>query len=170
MTRISESAFEYYVSLGEGRSYGNVAGHFGVSKRAIVKHAKRHRWAERLSKIEEAAQERVDQKLVESIEETRLRHFKILRAMASRAVKAIQEYPLTSGMEGIRAAETVIKLERLLQGQPTERTAADVEAVVRREFEAFMVADEETPSTVGRRVDAGEHEDDCDDDGEAQAE
>jgi len=42
-------------------------------------------------------------------------------------------------MEGIRAAEAVIKLERLLAGEPTERTHADIEAAVRGEYEAFMV-------------------------------
>ncbi len=147
--RLPDDAFEYYVALGPERSYSAVAEHYGLSKRAITKAAQRQHWTERLERIERDAQVRVDQKLTETIEEQRIRHTKMLRAMASRAVKAIQEYPLTSGMEGLRAAEAVIKLERLLAGDATNRTELSVEQIVKREYEQFMVpsdADDEEGS------------------------
>jgi len=137
--RIPVGAFEHYVSLGNRRSYEQVASHFGVTKRAVTKAASRERWAERLAKIEHDAQNRIDEKLTESLEQMHLRHTKMLRAMASRAVKALQEYPLTSGMEGLRAAEAVIKLERLVAGEVTERGATSVEMLIRNEYDQLMV-------------------------------
>jgi len=137
-SRIPIGAFEFYVGLGNDRSYEVVASHFHVTKRAITKAAARERWSERLEKIEREAQTRVDEKLVESIEQMRLRHTKMLRAMASRAVKALQEFPLTSGMEGLRAAEAVIKLERLVAGEVTERGATSVEVLIKGEYEQIM--------------------------------
>jgi len=136
--RIPIGAFEHYVSLGNGRSYEQVATHFGVTKRAVTKAAARERWSERLTKIERDAQTRVDEKLTESLEQMHLRHTKMLRAMASRAVKALQEYPLTSGMDGLRAAEAVIKLERLVAGEVTERGASSVEVLIRSEYDQIM--------------------------------
>lgn len=136
--RIPIGAFEHYVSLGNGRSYDQVANHFGVTKRAVTKAAARERWSERLEKIERDAQTRVDEKLTESLEQMHLRHTKMLRAMASRAVKALQEYPLTSGMEGLRAAEAVIKLERLVAGEVTERGVSSVEVLIRSEYDQIM--------------------------------
>ena len=152
--RIPIGAFEYYVGLGNDRSYELVASHFHVTKRAITKAAARERWVERLEKIERDAQTRVDEKLTESLEQMRLRHSKMLRAMASRAVKALQEYPLTSGMEGLRAAEAVIKLERLVAGEVTERGATSVELLIKGEYEQIM-----QPVLV----DANADEDDLDD-------
>lgn len=136
--RIPIGAFEYYVGLGNDRSYELVASHFHVTKRAVTKAAARERWSERLEKIERDAQTRVDEKLTESLEQMRLRHSKMLRAMASRAVKALQEFPLTSGMEGLRAAEAVIKLERLVAGEVTERGATSVELLIKGEYEQIM--------------------------------
>lgn len=136
--RIPIGAFEHYVSLGNGRSYDQVATHFNVTKRAVTKAAARERWSERLAKIERDAQTRVDEKLTESLEQMHLRHTKMLRAMASRAVKALQEYPLESGMEGLRAAEAVIKLERLVAGEVTERGASSVEVLIRNEYDQIM--------------------------------
>ena len=58
--KIPSDAFEYYVSLGPGRSYRSVAEHYEVTKRAVTKHAAREGWAERLDKIEQEAREGSD--------------------------------------------------------------------------------------------------------------
>ncbi len=47
MKRIPPEAFETYVRLGPGRSYRQVAEHYGVSKRAITSFAAREGWPER---------------------------------------------------------------------------------------------------------------------------
>jgi hypothetical protein len=67
--------------------------------------------------------------------------------MASRAAKAIADHPLSTGMEGIRAAETVIKLERLLAGEPNDRSALTVEQTTRRELDQFLAPKSSGPNT-----------------------
>ena len=136
--RIPEDAFDYYVSLGVERSYRAVADHFGATKRAITKIAARDGWAARLAKIEQTARERSDQRLAETLEEIRSRHLKTLRAMNARALSALQQFPLNSGMEAMRAAEMVIKLERLIVGEPSERTEVGIEEITRLEVARFL--------------------------------
>lgn len=150
--KIPEDAFAYYVSLQEERSHEAVAKFFGVSKRAVTKAAARQDWAARLEKIERDGRERADKKLAEAAGEVHLRHRKMLQGMAGRAVKAIAEFPLTSGMEGMRAAEMVIKLERLIAGEPTERV--DIAGTIKRECQTLLLK-------------PGEEEDWGDDDGDS---
>jgi hypothetical protein len=141
--KLGAEVFSFYVSLGDDRSYAAVAKHYGVSKRAVVKAASRENWTARLAEIEREARERADQQLTESLAEVRARHMKMLKVMAGRAIKALSEYPLTSGMEGARVAETVIKLERLVVGEASERTVLSVEQITRREIETLLTLDDD---------------------------
>ena len=147
--RIPEGAFELYVSLGQDRSFQAVADHYGVSKRAVTKVAARDEWSERLEKIERQAREASDRKLAETLEDMRTRHLKTIRAMQARALSALRQYPLSSGMEAMRAAEMTIKLERLIAGAPTDRSELSVEEVTRREIQTLLVP-------VGQEKDDGE--------------
>lgn len=141
--KIPPEAFNYYVALGPDRSYRAVAEHFGVSKRGVTKRAAAENWAERLEKIEAEAREKSDKRLAETVEEMRTRHLKTLRAMSSRALSALKQYPLTSGMDAMRSAELVIKLERLVVGEPSERTAMSVEETTRREIHNLLIVEED---------------------------
>ena len=140
--RIPPDAFEYYVSLGEDRSYKRVADHYKFTKRAIQNLAHREDWARRLEKIEHESRARTDKRLGETLDDIRERHLKTLRAMNGRALEALRTYPISSGMDAIRAAESVIKLERLIVGEPTDRSAVSVEEVIKREFTRWMDDDE----------------------------
>jgi hypothetical protein len=137
--KIPPEAFSFYVGLGHERSYQAVADHFGISKRAVTDLAGRESWTARLEKIEMEAREKSDEKLAESVAETRTRHVKMIRAMQARALSALKQYPLTSGMDAIRAAEMTIKLERLVLGEASERTEVSVEEVTRREIHDLLV-------------------------------
>lgn len=136
--KIPEDAFDFYVGLGVGRSYQAVADRYEVTKRAVTKHAATDGWAERLSRIEAEARERSDKRLIETIDEIRGRHLQTLKVMNARAVAALQQFPLNSGMEAMRAAEMVIKLERLIVGEPSERTEVGIEEITRREVARFL--------------------------------
>ena len=72
--RIPPDAFDFYVNLGQARSYATVAEKFGVSKRAVQKRADKEDWSERLEKIEMEAREKSDQRLIETIEDMNTRH------------------------------------------------------------------------------------------------
>ena len=140
-TRIPHEAFDLYVSLGPDRSYRQIAARYDVSKRAITKLAVREDWAARLKKIEHQARERSDAKLTETVEQMRTRHLTLLKAMSARVVTALREFPLNSGMEAMRAAETVIKLERLITGEPSERTELTVEETTKREMDRWLTVE-----------------------------
>ena len=137
--RIPSDAFEFYVGLGPSRSYQGVAERYGVTKRGIAKHASRDGWRERLDRIEQEAREKSDEKLVDVLGETRDRHLKTVRFMQARALTALKQYPLSSGMEAMRAAELAIKLERLIVGEPSERTEMNIEEITKRELEHWLV-------------------------------
>lgn len=142
MQRLPDEAFASYVNLGPGRSYQAIANEYGVHKRTVVRTAEREGWATRLGAIEQKAREAVDAQLVGELQERKLRQRKLVLAVASRAAKAISEFPLKSGIEGIRAAELAIKLERLLDGEATENTSLDIEQVIRKECQELLSVEE----------------------------
>ena len=143
MSKIPPEAFDFYVSLGPSRSYQAVAAEYGVTKRAVVKFASREGWTDRLQSIQAESRAKGDQRIVESLEEMRERHLMTLKVMNARAVAALKQYPLSSAMEAMRAAEMVIKLERLIVGDPGERTALSVEEITRREMENWLEGGDE---------------------------
>ena len=83
-SKIPPDAFDHYVAQGPQRSYEATSKHFGVSKCAVAKKAKKEDWTGRLAKIEANARAASDQRLAESLGEMNDRHIKLLRAMGSR--------------------------------------------------------------------------------------
>jgi len=140
--RIPSDAFERYCAM-DRRSYRVLAEQLGVSTRAITKCAARENWTERLSAIEQEARERSDEKLTESMEEMRTRHLRTLRAVHGRAVAALRSYPLTSASEAVRAIDVAVRLERLVAGDPAERTELTVRETTRGEIERLLARDDE---------------------------
>lgn len=141
--RIPPEAFEFYLGLGPGRSYQAVADRYSVSKRAVVKHAAREQWAQRVAQVQREARAEGDKKLAAELGDMHERHVKMLKAMAVRALNGIKEFPLTSGMEAIRAAELVIKLERIIAGEPEERGELSVEEIIREEMHELLEREED---------------------------
>ena len=144
--KIPDDASERYVALRANRSHQALAEDLGVSKRAVTKCAVREKWTERLTKIEQTARDRSDQKLTESMEQMRDRHLATLKAMHARALSGLMQYPLTNGMDAMRAAEMAIKLERLVAGEPSDRTQIDLAQVTRDEMRRLL-----TTEPVGAR-------------------
>ena len=134
-------AFSYFVALGPGRTHQAVADHFDVNIRTVQRAAKSEDWQARLVGIEKEARQVTDKSLAEDIAEMNLRHRKILRAMASRAAKALSEFPLKDGMQAIKAAEIVIKLEQKLAGESEESESVNVEQIIKREFALLMTTE-----------------------------
>lgn len=137
--RIPADAFDFYASLGMARSYQAVAEKYGVSKQAVTKHAVQHRWAERLTAIEQRARERSDQKLQETIEELNERHLKMLRIIETKALEALRVMPLDSAMDAVRALEISMRQTRLIRGEPTDHTTVDVVDLIRREHSDWLL-------------------------------
>lgn len=140
--RIPSDAFEFYVGQGPDRSYQKVADHFGVSKRAVTKLGGRDRWQDKISELERKSRVSAEKKVLESLEAMNLRHLRSLKVVQGKALEAMRSMPLGTAMEAVRALDMAIRQERLVRGQPSDRTAVSVEEVVKREYERWMRPEE----------------------------
>ena len=154
-SKIPSDAFDHYVAQGVGRSYQATADHYGVSKCAITKCAKRENWVERLAKIEADARAISDRALTESIAEMQERHAKTLKAIHARSIEALRAYPIDNCMDAVKAAELVIRLERLMAGEASKRTALSIEEITRHEIRTLLrVEPSEQPRLVEAQVES----------------
>lgn len=133
-----DDAFAFWVALGMHRTYGKVAKRYAVTNRSIVVLARNDRWQARLADIERGAKAVMDDALAKEKGEALIQHKRLISAIAARAAKALHDLPLSTGMEGVRAAEIAIKLDRLISGDSTAQTAVVVESVTRQEIDRFV--------------------------------
>lgn len=157
--KIPPDAFDVYVNLGPSRNYETLALKYGVTKRAITKAAKRERWQERVLELERKAREGADQKILESLESMNLRHLKSLKVIQGKALEALRSMPLESAMEAVRALDISIRQERVIRGEPGERTAINVEEVVRREYDRWMKVETEIVGETQNREEKSNEQD-----------
>jgi len=132
--KLSNDAFAFYWSMGSDRSYQDVAKKYSVSKRAVTKLATREKWQERIRELEKQAHDNLEKKMLESLEQMNERHIKICKLIQRKAFEALKSMPVTAAMDAVRALDMSIKQERLIRGEPTERTA-NVEEIIKKEYE-----------------------------------
>ncbi|MBK8977083.1 MAG: hypothetical protein U1E73_09315 [Planctomycetota bacterium] len=147
--KLPKDAFEYYVSLGDGRSYQAVARHFAVTKRAVTNRARKEEWQQRVAEIEAKARQGAEQRLAEALEDMNGRHIKSLRIVQARALEALRDMPLQTAMEAVRALDVAIRQERLIRGEPSDRTAIQVEDVIRREYSRWLTVEGDDAEEAG---------------------
>lgn len=140
MAKIPATALEFYISLGPQRSYQAVAKHFGVNTRSVAKRAKKEEWQRRVAEIEAKARQVSEQRAQETLEEMNTRHLKSVRVIQAKALEALRSLPLASGMDAVRALDMALKHERLVRGEPSERTAVTVEDTIKREYSRWLTA------------------------------
>lgn len=144
-TKIPLESFDFYVALGPSRSYDKVAEHYAATKRTVTRHAKKERWPERLAEVERKAREESDKNAVAVIREMDERHLKIAKALQGKALEALRSMPLDRGADVIRALDLGIKQERLIHGEPGERSAVSVEEATKREMERWLTVERSDP-------------------------
>jgi hypothetical protein len=147
--KIPADAFDFYVGLGVARSYQAIAKRYGATKGAVVAFAKREHWQERLAEIEAKVRKAGDERAAESLEEVRSRHLKAARAIQAKAIQALQTMSLSSAMEAVRALDLGVRTERLLIGEPSERTAVSIEELIKSEMRDLLVVAEDGESEAG---------------------
>jgi hypothetical protein len=141
--KIPADAFQYYVSLGPQASYEAVAKHYQVTKRSVTKVAAREGWQARLEEIQRKAREGATEKAIETLEAMNDRHVKALRFLQGKAIEILKNSSLGSGIDAAKALELAIRQERLIRGEPSERSALTIEDVIKREYARWMVPDDE---------------------------
>ena len=155
--RIPPAAFEFYASLGVDRSYAKVAKRFGVTKRAILRCAKREDWQRRIDELDLKARDASEKRAVESIEQMNDRHLRAMKIIQAKALEALKSHSLESAMDAIRALDLASRTERVIRGQPGDRSVVSIEEIVRTEYERWLVVPAvATASDIIREVKADE--------------
>ena len=73
----------------------------------------------------------------ETLEGMNDRHLQTLRVVQRKALETLRTMPLSTAMEAVRALDMSIAKERLIRGEPTDRTAS-VEEVIKHEYENWL--------------------------------
>ena len=107
--------------------------HYGVSKRAVVNVATQERWQEQVAELERKARQATNEKALETLEEMNERHLKLLKVVQAKALEALRQYPLKTATAAVRALDSSIRQERVVRGEPSDRTATSVEETIRSE-------------------------------------
>lgn len=136
--KIPMDAFEFYFALGHGRSYQAVAEKYGSSKTAVANSARREDWEARIAERERKAREKLEEKATETLADLNGRHLKMLRTVQGKALEALRSMSLDRAIDAVRALDIAIRNERLVLGEPTERHATDIEALIKREHERWL--------------------------------
>jgi hypothetical protein len=135
--KLPADALAYYLALGPERSYQAVADRFGVSKRTVTATAVREGWQEQVSRAEARVREKAGDSYAESMQQMNERHLKEARFLQSRGLEALKTMAITNPADAIRAMIVGIEKERLVRGEPTERTE-NLEAIVKRQYERLF--------------------------------
>ncbi len=132
-------SYSYYLSLGTSRSYEAVARHYNVSKRAVTHLAAKEGWQQKVAAAEAVARTKAVERAQETVEEMNERHLKTVQLVQRKALEALRQTAITDAMDAVRALSTAVRDERLIRGEPTDRAALNVEEVIKREYERWMV-------------------------------
>lgn len=153
MNKIPPEAFDFYFSLGPGRSYQAVAEKYGVTKKAVTNLAKRENWQQRLADIEAKAREEADQQKADESKRAHEHRMKALRLVLGKGVEALQRLSFESPADAARAVGLAVKEMRVELDEPSERTAVSVEETIRREYARWMIVGGEEEESTAARID-----------------
>ena len=145
--KIPLEAYSVYLGLGPARSYEAVAQRYKVSKRAVQNLAGKEGWQAKVAAADEQARARAVEKAQESIEEMNDRHLKTVQLIQKKALEALRETALGDAMDAVRALSLAVRDERLIRGEPTDRSAVNVEEIIKREYARWLVPIEKEVET-----------------------
>jgi predicted transcriptional regulator len=110
-----QEAFEYYASLGPGRTYRQVAEKLGVSLPTVKRWAKENSWISRVDEREAQIARHVADRAFESEAEDMERKRKLVKAAFIRLGQAIAQGKIKMQLSDL---DRMIRLDALLQGKP----------------------------------------------------
>jgi hypothetical protein len=145
MKKLPDDAFAFYLSQGLGRSHQAVADHYGVDKKTVTNRAVKEGWKQKIEDHEREQRLVQEKKAAESLEAMNDRHLKVIGYIQARGIEALKAMPIESAIDAVRAISLAIEKERLIRGEPTERTAMDIEKKIREEHERWLVPVEPEP-------------------------
>jgi hypothetical protein len=123
-------SFERFMGLGPNRTYQKLADVLGVSKRSVVRRARRDGWQARIARIQVDAQVKVDAKLADDVADVNERHLKTLRVLQAKALQGLSSMALRSPMDCVRTLDLAIKAERSVLGKDKGEHQTTLEELV----------------------------------------
>jgi transposase-like protein len=140
MRKLPPDAFDYYFSLGPGRSYEAVAKHYGVAKRTVTSLAKRGNWQGRLRDIEAKARERSDERHAAVKAEAKEQRLKALRILLGKSIQKLAHNEINSTADAIRGLGTAVRELRAEYAESPETADTSVEEIIKREYRNWMTS------------------------------
>jgi hypothetical protein len=64
-------------------------------------------------------------------------------SLEAKAIEGLKNLSIDTPADIVRALDLALRQTRLILGEPSERTAISVEDVIKREYERWMVPDDE---------------------------
>ncbi|MCK6446178.1 MAG: hypothetical protein L6Q99_07265 [Planctomycetes bacterium] len=110
--KLGLDAFQFYFSLGEGRSYEAVANHFGVSKTTVANVAKREDWQANVERLNAAVREANEKRAVDAVTAMNERHAKLARLAAGKGAEHLAQGRIERTADALRALKFGIEEER----------------------------------------------------------
>lgn len=110
--KLGLDAFQFYFSLGEGRSYEAVANHFGVSKTTVANVAKREDWQANIERLNAAVRETNEKRAVDAVAAMTERHAKLARLAAGKGAEHLAQGRIERTADALRALKFGIEEER----------------------------------------------------------
>jgi hypothetical protein len=121
-------AFNYYYSLGSGRSANEVGKKFGVTGNSVYNWALSFDWERRIRERDKELGDKLDAQSKASILEQRAKIAAGIKALIDRAFIPMPDGTLfpTFHIESAQDFERVARMFQLITGEPTDRSAVDV--------------------------------------------
>jgi transposase-like protein len=135
--KLPPDAYAYYLGLGTGRSYSQVAKHFGVLKPTVTERAVKEGWQAKIEVAEREAREAAEQKAKESLAEMNERHLKTAQLVQRKALEDMRGRPFVSSMDAARSLFMGMEKERLIRGEPSQRV--DVAQILKQSCESLLL-------------------------------
>lgn len=159
-TGIAFRSFMAYRDMGPARTIAETARRLGKHSKTLEDHGIRHRWKERVFAYDQHINEIAVRAAEEERREAQKRHIQLARLMQGVGGKALEAMFAKVRLDPAAAeqvppqemrllSETGLKLERLLIGEPGERTEVKVEAVDPSTDKAYHAALAKVANALG---------------------
>ena len=126
-------AFEYYYSLGDNRSYPQVASQFTVSLTSIKKWAKSFKWQQRVQERDIENKKKLEERTDTTIVDAKSKYLVVIQATLYQYMKALKSGNIR--VKSVKDLETLIKLELLLREGETPTNDKVVNIVIEKDHE-----------------------------------
>ncbi len=142
MKKLPDDAYAAYLAMGARRSHQAVADRFDVDKKTVTNRAIKEGWKQRIEDHERSERERLERNAAETVATMNDRHLKVISYIQAKGLETLRSKPLDSAIDAVRAIKIAIDEERVIRGEPTQRSTIDIERRIRDEHERWEAPEE----------------------------